>query len=579
MASIASLPAGARAALLVAFLLHAFGLWWGMPASDAWDNDGIAPRDFLPGVALTFMPGNYFTYPPLHLAFLSVLTLPVTLVAVVRAKSTNFPDVLAEIISPPYMTIMAMTARFVALAMSLVIVVALAKIAGEIASPRRKPSAMTWTAWFATLGVPFTFYSHTSNLDVPYLFWSTLALLWLTRAIARHEPQRLRVFALLAACGVATKDQAYAIFLFAAPAVILLWILLDRAVRENLRSIGKELAVGVAMALLFILFVDGAITNPSGFRKRLVFLSGAASQDFAAYSKDAAGRWFAVVDTALAFRLHYPMWLVVFVAMGFVSAVLAGKKQGRSVLVISLVPALAALSFTLAFNLVARRVEERFTLPQALFVSVYGGIGMSLAWTGSWFAQRAMVRPVSRAVVVFAIGSGLYRAMAVDAMLWREARYEAEAFLRVNVKPGDDIEVHGLNAYLPRFPAWAKVARVGSGPTTLRNPLPGVREVQAPLMNIAARRPRWIVVSDCYAWRFERSDDPLLLATSGRIVPVTQKLDANNEDATRFFRELFGNTLGYHRVNDAQVKKGIFPAVYMHASLGCRTYTFERNPP
>ncbi|MCL2724038.1 MAG: hypothetical protein FWD69_06330 [Polyangiaceae bacterium] len=570
--SIASLPPGARAALLVAFLLHACGIFWGMPASDAWDNDGIAPRDFLPGLAETFAPGSYFTYPPLHLAILAVLTLPVTLVAVVRAKSMSVPDVLSEIVAPSYMTMMAMTARFVALGMSLVIIVALAKIAHEIAPPERKSSAMTWTAWFSTLGAPFTFYSHTSNLDVPYLFWASLALLWLTRAIVRREPRRLRTFALLAACAVATKDQAYAVFLYGAPAALFLWIALDRWARDNVRSIGKELAIGGAMAALFLAFVDGAITNPSGFRKRVAFLSGAASQDFATYSKDAAGRWFALVDTVHAFYTHYPMGLAVFVMLGLGYAVYAGRKQGRRMLVGALVPGLAALSFTLAFNLVARRVEERFTLPQMLFISVYGGLGMSLLWTS------AIARTLARAVVLVAIGFGLHRAMSVDAMLLREPRYETEAFLRAHVNPGDTIEVHGLGTYLPRFPSWATVTRVGPDSTAKRGILPGVREVQATLTDVAARSPRWIVVSSCYVWRFGERDDMPWRATSGRIVPTTQRRDNNDEDAVHFFHELFGQQLGYRVVNDAFVPgDGFFPPVYMHGSLGCRVFTFERD--
>src|SRR5690242_21088422 len=42
----------------------------------------------------------------------------------------------------------------------------------------------------------------------------------------------------------------------------------------------------------------------------------------------------------------------------------------------ALVPLAIALSFTLGFNMVARRVEERFTLPHALFFAVYAGFGL-----------------------------------------------------------------------------------------------------------------------------------------------------------------------------------------------------------
>ena len=46
--------------------LRMAGLFWGLPASDGWDDDGFVPRNFLTALALTYKHGSYFTYPPLH---------------------------------------------------------------------------------------------------------------------------------------------------------------------------------------------------------------------------------------------------------------------------------------------------------------------------------------------------------------------------------------------------------------------------------------------------------------------------------------------------------------------------------
>ena len=64
--------------LLAMFVLHVIGIGWGMPASDAWEDDGIAPRDFLVGTHDTYLPGHFFTYPPVHLLTLTLLTSPVS---------------------------------------------------------------------------------------------------------------------------------------------------------------------------------------------------------------------------------------------------------------------------------------------------------------------------------------------------------------------------------------------------------------------------------------------------------------------------------------------------------------------
>ena len=39
--------------LLAAMGLRLAGLFWGLPASDGWDDDGFAPRNFLTALALT----------------------------------------------------------------------------------------------------------------------------------------------------------------------------------------------------------------------------------------------------------------------------------------------------------------------------------------------------------------------------------------------------------------------------------------------------------------------------------------------------------------------------------------------
>ncbi|AKV03499.1 hypothetical protein AKJ09_10162 [Labilithrix luteola] len=584
----AALPVGIKAALFVALLLHGCGLWWGMPASDAWDNDGVAPRDFLPGLAQTFTPGEFYTYPPLHLAFLAVLTLPVTIVAVLRAPTLTVAGVLHEIIEPPYMTTMAMTARVVSLVMSLGIVVALAKIAEEIAPRGKERSAAVFTAWFAALGAPFTFYSHTSNLDVPSLFWASFAALSLTRAIVRREPRRLRTFALLAACGVATKDQAYAVFLYGAPAALALWFVLDDWARKSAKTIAREAGLAAAIGAGFLALVDGAIFNPTGFRARVRFLSGSASQDFAQYAKTAAGRWLAFLDTARYFERHYPAFLAGFIALGLVVLLVQVARRNKRDLLIApearglvgaLIPLLLVLSFTLGFNLVARRVEERFTLPQMLFASIYGGYGVAVLWTSDWLAKVKPLAWLVRAGLVAALSTALYRCMTIDATLLAEPRYQTEAFLASHVQPGDVVEVHGLNTYLPRFPPQAKVVRVDHRPVDRRGPLPGVEEVRQPLTDIAKRNPRWVVASDCYVWRYLERPDIGFLSSGGRMLPPTQALEAADQDATIFFRQLYGGQNGYHVADDAYVHEGLFPRVFLHASLSCRTVTFERNAP
>jgi hypothetical protein len=569
--ALAELPLGVRVVLVAAAVLHGAGLSWGMPASDGWDVDGVAPRDVLPGLAETFTPGHFYTYPPLHLAILATLTLPVTIAAVARAGSLSVPAVLQVILDPVYMTGIAMVARAVAVLMSLGVVASVASIARELAPAPRKDAAATWAAAFAAAGGSFTYYSHVTNLDVPYLFWAFLGVLLFVRAIARGRPRLLRGAAVCAALGIATKDQAYAMFLVSAPLVVVAWLAADREARK---AIAREALVAAGLAAAIVLVVDGAVTNPSGFRARIGFLSGSASQDYATYSRDAAGRWLALLDTARALKVHYPpLPASIVVVIGIATAIVTARRAGRRAAIAAAFPLAVAASFTLAFNMVARRVEERFTLPQALAFAVYGGLGLervAAAFGQRWAAARWTGRVAAAAIVALAA----WGAVRIDAMFFEDPRYDAEAWLREHAGADDGIEEHGLNVYLLRFWPGAHVTRVDPSPATRRNPMPGVTEVQAPLAHVVDRGPRFVVVNECYAWRYLERD---LGGNEGRIVPRTQQEDAENADATALFQGLFHHRFPYSLAHESRVTSTLFPRIHMHASLGCPVFVFERE--
>ena len=565
-AALAALPLELRIVLLAAAVLHGVGIGWGLPASDAWDNDGVAPRDFLPGLADTFTPGHYYTYPPFHLALLTLLSLPELVIAIIRAGALSISSVLPVILGTPYMTAMALTARVLAVVMSLGIILTLALIAAELVPAPRRRAVMVLTAAFASVNRSFDYYAHMSNLDVPYLFWALLATLFLVRAIARGEPRRLRYLALFGALAITTKDQAYAMFLVGVPLSLALSVALDRAAPK--KALAREAGIAAAIAIGLVLLIDGALFNPSGFRARLGFLSGSASQDYATYSRDTHGRLLALRDVVLEWHSHYPPVLGVLLVGGLVVTLYAARRAGRNVLVASLVPLVVAVSFTLCFNLVARRVEERFTLPQMLLASVYAGLALEELWSAT--RHRLPVR----AACVGLLGYAGWQCVVLDANLLLEPRYGVEGWLAAHAGPNDLIEVHGLNVYLPRFSPPQHVIRVGPTPPEKRSPLPQITEVQDLLMNIEERRPRFIVMSHCYVWRYLKRD---VVNASGHIIPTVQVDENHDRDPTTFFQDLWEQRLNYRVVFTGLVRSTLFPRQSLHASVGCPVDIWERQ--
>jgi hypothetical protein len=554
--------------LCAAFVVHIVGIQWGLPASDAWEDDGIAPRDFLAGVYETYHPGHYFTYPPVHLLGLAVLTSPIWGLALARAPSLAREDVIATMIQVPTMTALTLVARLVAQVMALGIIYFLAKLAEEVWGKR----ASLCVGLVIAVCAPLTYYAHTSNLDVPYMFWACFGLLETVRAIVRREPRRLRRAVLFAALAVGTKDQAYAIFLLGFPIAMAAWLVLDREVhaRARRREILVQLAIGLGIAGAVFLLVTGAITNPSGFRARIQFLLGPASQNHAYYAATWSGRVEIIKALGSIFPFFYPWPFAAAILAGLGHQLTALRKSPEK-LVAGLVPLLGAVSFIICFNFTARRTEHRFALPEMLLLGVYAGVGFD--------RLIELCTPRGRLARSAAIGSfgallawGTFQCASVDATLILDPRYDVEAWLAANVRDGDTIEIYGANAYLPRFPKHARVTRVDTSPLSSRNPLPDVVEVQSAFHDIEARRPRFILIPEAWSWRWFTEEPP-----PGRVVAPEQAGRELDRTTRAYFHGIHAQTDGYRIVHISTFSSTVWPQYEIHSSTAKRIHVFERN--
>jgi 4-amino-4-deoxy-L-arabinose transferase-like glycosyltransferase len=545
--------------LLAAAGLRLAGLFWGLPASDGWDDDGFVPRNFLTALALTWKPGSFFTYPPLHALLLAVPSLPVAGWALAHAPSLSQQDVIATITSPVYMTYFAVVGRLVGIAMSLGIIWCVGAMTRLVAGGR----AGLFASAACALSVLLTYYGQVGNLDVPCLFWSLLALLAVMRAIAGHDLRQVWWAALLAAAAVATKDQAYAIFALSLPLVLALWCAADAWPRAHARRLVLSLACAAAVALFVLLLLDGAITNPSGFLRRVAFLTGPASQDYAEYVQGPRG-WAALLrDMLVYFGRGTGGLVLVLAALGLGLHIWKSKGAVR---IAGLLPLLAILSFIVCFNFAALRSDDRFLLPQAVLACVYIGIAAeALAFASP--ARRLAGRFILATLAVVA----LHQAFGVNAAMLMDPRYDAERWMAAHVAPGDTVEIYGQNCFQPRFAPGMKVSRVGQGPLNLRNPLPGVTELRQPFG--AARGARFILVSAVWARRYLRPEVP---PGAGRVYSKIQQGDFADADARGWFAGLRDGSRGYRLVHASVYDGAIWPAIHIHDSLAETIWIYER---
>ena len=134
------------------------------------------------------------------------------------------------------------------------------------------------------------------------------------------------------------------------------------------------------------------------------------------------------------------------------------------------------------------------------------------------------------------------------------------------------VETYGANAYLPRFPKEARITRIDVSALSTRNPLPNVQEIQAPFHEIEARKPRFIVVTDAWVWRYFA-----LGASGGRVVPPEQA-ERERDQATRaYFQDLHMEALEYRVVHLSRFSSSFWPTRQIHQSTAKDIRIFERK--
>lgn len=478
--------------------------FWDMPGSHGWENDGIAPRDLFGGLAHNLTLGATHRYPLLHYLLLGVLSLP-ALVAAVLAGPLTAAGVRTRVLSVPCMTAIALVAKALATFMGVVSILVIARIVRRTVSTR----AGRYAALFAATNLTFAFYARVSNLDVPYLTWTVLALDALLDVFESGDARAYTRFGVFAAAAVATKDQAYASFLLVVP---LYFVLLPLVARGRFSRAHPRLCVRSALtgAVTYGL-ASGAFVNPTGFVKRLGELRGPSSELWRLYSKDWAGLEANVADVVHAAAHDFWPAPVFAVACLGVLLALVGRPGATSVesRAVRALPFVAGLGSLLFFTLAVGRSEHRFLLPFGFFLAAYAGIAADVL-IGATATLGAEL--VGRAAVTLVLVWCAVTSFATHLTMLGDARREVARFLE-HLPRGSVVETYGLVVYAPHFDVSAaspyRVVRVGPERPKSRNPLVGASELEGRIADAEVRRPSAIVISEGFATPYLAvSDDP-----------------------------------------------------------------------
>ncbi len=443
------------------------GLTWGLPepssaaAVRVWAYDDLSPLPALTEVYHTFVrpaPDRWLAYPPLHHYLLVAAYAPylgwLALTGQFAHPSPVFPYGLKDPVTA--FRRLALIARLVSILMAGGIVVAVYRIGVRVWD--RGPAL--WSSLIVLTAYPMFYYSKTACLEVPYLFWVSLATLVYARILSDGpDVRRMAFLGVFAALASATKDQAAALFLLLPiPLALEHW-------RSRRREGGRWQAAAALVAAggFTYAFASGMVFDLERYVAHVRWIlrrEGMLSEQFVSWYPESI--WFsptfagmirkvgALVDAQT--RFLGPL-LIAGASMALIQT--ARREPAKLWL------AFPALSYLVTFLMAIGHFQLRYGMPVMLFFALFAGRGLA------WLRQRLRTGPAFGLTALIVFAWPVHSSARLLSEMLHDTRLEAERWLRAQAAPGDRVAAaHEINA-LPRLPRGVVILRLPPGPAAL----------------------------------------------------------------------------------------------------------------
>jgi len=489
----------------VALLAYLPGFWWGSPhatatdRSNAWSVDDEPPLGPLAQLHDILNPkptqNPNLGYPMLH-PFLVIASYTPYVGFLYATGGLDRPtEAYPHGFRDPVTALRTLT--WIAHLLSVLLGAGIVLAAYETARVLWDARSARFAAFFALMSYPMFYYARTSNVDVPVLFFTAIALVPFARALMLGVTMRRALWlGALIGLALATKEPSFASFM-GVPFALLLMPAPDGTPPQWRAWAFWKPAIGCLVAAVAGYAVaSGMIIDPDRWMAHIAFIrerSGDATKGAVAfmphYPRTAEGH------VALAARL----WRYLADAMtlpGLVLALagigLAARARPRSA-----VFAVTAVTYLVVLFWSARAAQLRYVMPAAYTLALFAGYAAARA-----FAARQILWRSGGAGLVVASGL-IATAWAIDlthAML-NDSRYAAGDWLARTGRPGDRLEYFGSDQKEVPMEAWltsSRAIRYLGGNVAPPIGAEAVAEIRA---GWALRRPRFISLIPDYTSR------------------------------------------------------------------------------
>jgi hypothetical protein len=471
LAGVTQKPADAPLVILVLLSLglNAFWLWWGLPnAGHTWAVDVIAPLEPLVAAKRLFIDdwwnsGYVNKYPMGHFFLLMVVYAPYILYLFATGGLGKPTDDYPYGLNDPEaaLTVLTLLANGVSALMGVGIVVLTYLTARDLFGAR----GAFFSALIVALSPPFIYYSHTSNVDVPSLFWCSLGLFAFAR-IVQGNMHRYNYLVLGVAAGMAmaTKEQVLGFFILLPVPILIVQIMAQRRmaaqpVRSSIPAlrralIGSNVLLGLGTCILTFVLATHLIFNWDANLWRLIWRISHVQPELQLKYVSPSLELRGVLDA-----WQQTFWLLwdsmnpaLFIAsiLGIITVTFKERWAG-----FFLVP---LLSHLLLFIPMLNLLRARFVMQLILVLAFFGGRFISQVCTWGSKRTRALF-PLSAMLWAYSFVYGF----SVDYLMMYDSRYKAEAWMQAHLATGATVETYSQPTYLPRLP---KNLRVNRAPFT-----------------------------------------------------------------------------------------------------------------
>jgi hypothetical protein len=331
-----------------------------------------------------------------------------------------------------------------------------------------------FAAAIVALTTPFVYYSKTANVDVPYLFWFVVSLVFYLRLSDKQRLSDFVLFAASATFAVCTKDQAAALYLLA-PLIIVhhMWTANRQAALTHpfRRALfDRRLAAAAFTAAVIFALCQNLLFNFGGFLGHLGLIFGPASTGYRVFESTLTGRWRLFELTLYLLRVSLGWPLLAVSGIGLLVAAAEPRLRRMALwLVVPVVSYYFGFINRILFN------YDRFMLPICLVLALFGGLALDVL-----LSSRARGRFWRMVAVTGIFVYALLYAGTVDVLMIEDSRYAVETWMRTHVDPRDAVGVNELPELLPRLDGFTTVTA-------------------ATIAELQRGRPRYVVINADYA--------------------------------------------------------------------------------